>query len=363
MNMQLVNMPSDTELQAQLSALEHAVSDLCNSADIAVSSMTSSKHTKFSVVIPLYNKAKHIRETLDSVVAQTFPAFEVIVVDDGSTDDGGKAVEDYFSHNVRLVRQENKGVSAARNFGISLAGGDYVAFLDADDTWSVHFLEELNKLAMNDLDLPMLATGYQYKIGVNDYRQPKIRFGGVSESRLLKTRRLTDYFTVASSGDLPFCASSVAIKRQFLAEHGGFPTGEPMGEDQCLWSRVALRSDIAYSPRGLSFYHLNADNRACLDAPPATESPFSRRLFTYAQSAKNLSNKERDAIIRYTAAHLLDLAERNARSGNWREAWDLLWDQRCQLKPVKRAKALVSLLTLHIFDVIGVRDRLRAYKW
>ena len=363
MNMQVENLPIQPSMKKQLEDLNKAALALGDTLDATALMLRASRLTKFSVVIPLYNKARHIRETLDSVIAQTHPPFEVIVVDDGSTDGGGDIAEEYFSHNVRVVRQDNKGVSEARNLGVALAAGDYVAFLDADDTWSVHFLQELDKLATENPDLPMLATGYQYKIGANDYHQPKIRFGKRSIERVLRTRRLRDYFAVASRGDLPFCASSVAIKRLFLAENGGFPTGEPMGEDQCLWSRVAIRSEIAYSPRGLSFYNLSADNRACMNAAPVEESPFSRRLVTFANSAKNLSDTERNAIIDYTAAHLLDIAERNGRSGNWTQALAILKDERCKRKPLKCLKTLVTFSGLYLSQKLGVSDRVRAYNW
>src|SRR4051812_15034062 len=88
-----------------------------------------------SVVIPTYNCARWVTEAVDSVLAQVLPASQVIVVDDGSRDDTARRLEPYLSRAVEYVRQENQGVSVARNTGVARSGGEYVAFLDADDAW------------------------------------------------------------------------------------------------------------------------------------------------------------------------------------------------------------------------------------
>ena len=88
-----------------------------------------------SVVIPLYNKEKEIARTLRSVLAQTSQPLEIIVVDDGSTDGSAARVEEIGSPLIRLIRQENRGVSAARNRAMQEACGEYAALLDGDDTW------------------------------------------------------------------------------------------------------------------------------------------------------------------------------------------------------------------------------------
>lgn len=96
---------------------------------------------KYSVVIPLYNKEHYIAGTLRSVLTQTFPDYEVIVVDDGSTDHSLQACKEVRSDKIRVVQQANQGVSAARNKGIELAAGEYICFLDADDTWHPDYLQ------------------------------------------------------------------------------------------------------------------------------------------------------------------------------------------------------------------------------
>ena len=101
---------------------------------------------KYSVVIPLYNKEHYIAGTLRSVLTQTFPDYEVIVVDDGSTDHSLQACKTVQSDKIRIVQQANQGVSAARNKGIELAAGEYICFLDADDTWHPDYLQNIETI-------------------------------------------------------------------------------------------------------------------------------------------------------------------------------------------------------------------------
>ncbi|MCB0445703.1 MAG: glycosyltransferase family 2 protein, partial [Gelidibacter sp.] len=100
----------------------------------------------FSVIIPLYNKEKHIKTTLDSVLAQTFNDFEVIIVNDGSTDKSLKIAETFDDKRIHIHTTENKGVSYARNYGVSKSNSNLIAFLDADDYWFPHHLKDLKHL-------------------------------------------------------------------------------------------------------------------------------------------------------------------------------------------------------------------------
>lgn len=96
-----------------------------------------------SIVIPLYNKRKYIGTTLQSVLDQTFTDYECLIIDDGSTDGSELIVKSFKDSRLKYFRQENSGVSSARNAGIRLAKGNYVAFLDADDRWDRHYLETM----------------------------------------------------------------------------------------------------------------------------------------------------------------------------------------------------------------------------
>ena len=205
-----------------------------------------------SVIIPLYNKAGSIAQALDGVLAQEYQDFEVVVVDDGSTDGGASVVENYGDARIRLVRQENAGVSAARNRGIEEARGEHVAFLDADDVWMPGFLSEIAALQMEFPQCRAQATNYVFNS--NGVKSPtilgKIPFSG-------ERGVLVNYFEVASCSHPPVCSISVCIERRLLLEICGFPVGIKSGEDLLTWARVAVRTDWAYSMKEMAQYNFD----------------------------------------------------------------------------------------------------------
>jgi glycosyltransferase involved in cell wall biosynthesis len=205
-----------------------------------------------SVIIPLYNKAGSIAQALDSVLTQEYQDFEVVVVDDGSTDGGASVVENYGDARIRLVRQANAGVSAARNKGIGEARGENVAFLDADDVWMPGFLSEIAALQR---EFPLCrAQATNYVFNSNGVKSPtilrKIPFSG-------ERGGLANYFEVASCSHPPVWTSAVCIERTLLQEFGGFPVGIKSGEDLLTWARVAVRTDWAYSMREMAQYNFD----------------------------------------------------------------------------------------------------------
>lgn len=204
-----------------------------------------------TVVIPLYNKATSIANALDSVLAQTYQDFEVVVVDDGSTDGGAAVVEQYADPRIRLIRQENAGVSAARNKGISEARGEYVAFLDADDEWMPEFLSEIVALQQEFPECRAQATSYvqcqngeKHGIILN-----KLPFSG-------ERGVLTNYFEVATHSNPPIWTGAVCIERALLNEIGGFPLGIKSGEDLLTWARIAVHTQWAYSLNAYAIFNM-----------------------------------------------------------------------------------------------------------
>lgn len=226
-----------------------------------------------SVVIPLYNKEKQIAHTLQSVQNQTFQDFEVVIVDDGSTDGGIAEVEKFSDSRIRLIHQENAGVSAARNRGIEKARGDLIAFLDADDEWKPEYLAVQYHLSQKYPDCNVFACNYEFRDTDGKVTPTIIRklpFSG-------EDGVLSNYFEMASCSHPPLWTSAVMVKTQAIQDVGGFPVGIPSGEDLLTWARLAIQNNIAYSCCSMAIYNTrNEQERTLSDlrrtAPPDLRS-------------------------------------------------------------------------------------------
>ncbi len=218
--------------------------------------ITMQKNPQISVVIPLYNKAPYIGRALDSVLAQGFQDFEIIVVDDASIDGGSGVVRSYKDNRISLYRRDkaSPGGHAARNLGIRKARAGLVAFLDADDEWTPQFLQTV-------IDLR-----HQYP-GAGAYTTSYLVYGsgGRSKAPVLKgipreknwQGIIPDYFFSVTSGSPPFCTISVAIPVDVFHNVDFFPEGVSRGGDHDMWARIALRYDIAFSSEPCAVYYKN----------------------------------------------------------------------------------------------------------
>lgn len=214
---------------------------------------------RFSVIIPLYNKAPYIEKALRSVFAQTFTDFELIVVDDGSKDGSAEIAERLLSGQgtqaapFRLIRQANSGVSTARNNGVTASQGEYVCFLDADDWWEPTFLEGMNRLIGECPEAGLYCTNYYYVHKGKNLVKLNIPTGYINYCR--------EY---AKSMCMIASSSSSCMKREIFDEMGGFKPALKLGEDFDLWVRVALKYGTAFLNTPLAYFNndLPASHRA-----------------------------------------------------------------------------------------------------
>jgi len=231
--------------------------------------MVSENRVFFSVVIPLYNKEKHVKETIETVLNQTFQNFEIVVVNDGSTDGSAKIVETMNDSRIRLIHQENTGVSVARNRGIQETKADYIAFLDADDIWLPEFLQTIYELIQNFPEAGLYATAYKKRkangeeIDINIQGLPSKDYVGL----------IPNYFKSIVLGENLVWTSAVCIPKEvFIKNDIWFPVGEKFGEDQYVWARVAMISDIAYCTKACAVYCIETDNNT-IDAIMKEKEP------------------------------------------------------------------------------------------
>lgn len=207
----------------------------------------------FSIVIPLYNKELSIESTIQSVLNQTYQNYEIIVVNDGSNDSSAKVVQSIRDTRVRMIHQENQGVSAARNRGITEANNDWIAFLDGDDLWEKNHLEEIVRMmAAFPID-KVYVTSFEY----SDKRKV---FG---HSRSDSIYKIENYFKEALKEALIW-TSIIVIHRDCFKKVGYFNTDLNRGEDTDLWVRLASNFDIIKSSVITATYRVEAENRTGL---------------------------------------------------------------------------------------------------
>lgn len=284
---------------------------------------------RFSVIVPLYNKADYVRHALESIAAQTFCDYEVIVVDDGSTDGSAGIVRDFIeskpktqnpesskndsqltaSHSAHmqasgqhetptldanelpdslqknnpkktkneiiLISQTNSGVAAARNNGVAKSKGEFVCFLDADDWWEPNMLEEMDRLIREYPEAGLSATNYVY------YKP------GKTHVALDLERGYMNYPEAYLHGGMPVWTGAACMPRKVFDEMGGFPLGIRLGEDFLLWAKTALHYKVAFCDKPLAYY--NNDVPAHLRATRNLHAPKHHMLFHLDEIEKSIN--------------------------------------------------------------------------
>ncbi|WP_299006395.1 glycosyltransferase family A protein [uncultured Tenacibaculum sp.] len=206
----------------------------------------------FSIVIPLYNKELSITNTLQSVLNQTFTTFEVVIVNDGSTDTSVDKVKAFNDTRIRIIEQENGGVSSARNTGIKEAKYNYVAFIDGDDLWKSNYLSTMVQLITDFPNAKFYASNYsvlknEKLFDYTNYLEEGFR------------GYIDNYFTVALQSKL-FQTSATIISKKISESFLLFNEELSIGEDFDYWYRNILNSKIAFVNQPLTIYNMDDDN-------------------------------------------------------------------------------------------------------
>jgi len=273
-----------------------------------------------SIIMPLYNAAEYVLRSVASVFAQSVKDFELIIVDDGSTDTGADLLREAYGSDPRrrIITQANSGVSAARNRGLAEIRGDLAAFLDADDEWMPEHLEDILAMAKRFPDAGLLGTGYRQIC----------RGGYISEISICGTEPelVRDYFSAARS--VPFGSllhiSACAVTRKAYDCLGGFIENEPYGEDTEFQARYAFYFPVACHPRVTAVYHREIPTSAmgrCARKWAGDLPPLARcyPIWPGIDQADQVKLKSLESYVAYilyqTAALYISLGNRSGVAG------------------------------------------------
>jgi glycosyltransferase involved in cell wall biosynthesis len=211
----------------------------------------------FSVIIPLFNKSQYIEKCLKSVYDQSFTEFEIIVVNDGSTDDSlekTKSFKDAKLHSLKIIDQVNSGVSTARNEGVKASTYNYIAFLDADDWWEPSYLKNMKSLIEEYPDAGIYGSNYY----IVKNKRKQIATIGVDQTF---SKGIINYFqTYAKTLCMPLWTGATIISKNIFESENGFNPKLNLGEDFDLWIRVALKYPVVFLNLPLANYNQDVDS-------------------------------------------------------------------------------------------------------
>jgi len=294
----------------------------------------------FSVIVPLYNKERFITRAIQSVLNQNFQDFEIIVINDGSTDNSLSVASTISDERLRIFTQENQGVSAARNKGAEMANYPYLAFLDGDDTWDKNFLSEIKKLIENFPDAGLYGSNnlFIYPNGSVDKNNVGDIFNGNEEGII------GNYFQIfADLQRSPFSNSNLCIPKNIYKKFGGYKVNVKLTEDSDLWCRIALEYPIAFTTKPLATYYLAQEG--------STHGIFESRPFEVAimldQAVKEGKVKadQKESVLKLIALQKLGLIKRGILTKNKSKIINNFFDGSIvKYYPKEYIKAVAALL-------------------
>ncbi len=250
-----------------------------------------------SIIIPLYNKEKFIAQTLQSVLEQTYTNFEVVIVNDGSTDNSSNIVKSITDNRIKLLSIKNSGVSVARNIGIKNAKNSWIAFLDADDYWAPTFLQEIVTVIKKHPENKIFATGRSlvYSNKTTRYKNEHLPKDGTT-SKL-------NYFKVISNALPPINSSNSVIHKTLFEEKGYFNPEQKQHEDHDLWMRLCVNEKVVFINKNLSFYRKEIEQSASKRTYEALD--FCKYINTILKVKNQLTDEEKHYFKQYYQPFLL----------------------------------------------------------
>lgn len=256
----------------------------------------------FSIVIPLYNKSKSIERTLSSVLNQTFQKFEIVIINDGSTDNGVEVIQDFTQDSrIIIIDQDNKGVSAARNVGVKNSHYDYIAFLDGDDEWHEDYLKKMKE----SIDLFPLA-GMYCCAGL-------IKSVLTDNSSLRLASKYKDQIKVINFFENPHVflhtSATVVAKSEFI-KTTGFPVGMKKNQDFAFFFSLALITQVVYCGFTLSYYFGDVEGQttSVVDKYKSVDHVINRFNHTYQNWLEtDCQNKLFEVFMKYELRHIFKI--------------------------------------------------------
>lgn len=270
----------------------------------------------FSVIIPLYNKESFIENTINSVLNQTFTDYEIIIVNDGSTDKSEQIIQKFNDSSIRYYTKENGGASTARNLGIELAQGQYITFLDADDFWYPYFLKTFHTAIVSNPDAKVFGARIEIELA------DKKIYPAVYNFDLTKKYQFLNYFKNSLKESILMTISSV-FHRSVFDQIGVFDTTIKSGQDTDLWIRIGLVYPVlfsniivaryCYDPKSLSKntqYFIGKLNFSKFEKSEQENKDLKKYLdynrLSYGVRLK-LANKDKEAQILFKAIDLKNI--------------------------------------------------------
>ncbi len=274
----------------------------------------------YSVIVPLYNKGAYVHKTLESLLAQSYQHFEVVLVDDGSTDDSAEVVRSFQDDRIRLIQQENQGVSAARNRGFEAARHEMIALIDADDYWDQEFLSCVDQLVDKYPDNSLFCARFSRIKGGEEVPCFEFFDDGLPDISF----DLIDLLLNSGTWDFPINSSNTVFKKSLLEKSGCYDPRIRYCEDLDLLLRMAFYSRVAYyKERPLSFYYKDSavDEKARGGVPP-----LSGHMLHYLDKFEEL-RRENELLASYLDRFVLDQLLLYVEDGTPRDAIENLLEK------------------------------------